>query len=334
MEQRLLVISPVRNEAAHFERVARGMAAQTRPPDLWLVVDDDSTDHTAELAESLAQEIPFLRVLRASHPQTATPVRDRLAAAAAPRTFNYGLHSVRWESFTHVSKLDGDIELPPRYFERLLGRFERDPDLGIAGGRLTELERRGWRLQGVPIEYHVRGALKCYTVECFRAIGGMEERLGWDTIDETVARMRGLRTRTFPDLIAIHHRPLASADGTLRGRARYGTAAYILHHSLPWVVLRSLKMARSRPEGLSGAAFLYGYFRAAARRTPRVEDPEFRRFMRRELRQRVRDAVTPATLRRRDGRNANDAGPAAIRKDWARPPVYPPSQPKERSWSW
>lgn len=287
MSQRLLVISPIRNEAEHLECVARAMAAQTRPPDLWLLVDDHSTDETYELAQRLAGEIPFITVLSApEHPPTLNP-RDRLASAAAPRTFNFGLNSVEWREFTHISKLDGDMELPPEYFERVLAEFETDEQLGMAGGLRNELVRGQWRLETVPAEHHVNGALKCYSRDCFESIGGIQERLGWDTIDETLARMHGFRTRTFEELIAIHHRPWASADGTLRGRARYGAAAYIVHFPAYWVALRSLKVATARPEGISGLAFLYGYFRAAFQRTPQVEDKEFRRAVRREIRGRV-----------------------------------------------
>lgn len=286
MGQRLLVISPIRNEAAHLERVARAMAAQTRPPDLWLLVDDGSTDGTYELGERLAGAIPFIVLLRAPERPLADP-RDRLASAAAPRAFNFGLEGARWRGYTHVAKLDGDMELPPRYFERILGEFAADPRLGLAGGLRTELVRGRWRLERIPHHHHVNGALKCYSRECLEAIGGIEERLGWDTIDETTARMRGFRTRTFEDLVAVHHRPWASADGTLRGRARYGAAAYVVHFPVYWVALRSLKIATARPEVVSGLAFLWGYARAALRRTPRVEDGELRRAVRREVRGRL-----------------------------------------------
>ncbi len=287
MSQSLLIISPVRNEGDHLERVARAMAAQTRPPDLWLLVDDHSTDDTYELAQSLAREFPFISPVRApEHPPLPNP-RDRLASAAAPRTFNFGLNSVDWRQFTHIGKLDGDMELPPEYFERVLGEFEADERLGMAGGLRNELVRGKWRLEKVPTEYHVNGALKCYSRDCFEAIGGVQERLAWDTIDETLARMHGFRTRTFENLVAIHHRPWASADGTLRGRARYGAAAYIVHFPAYWVALRSLKVAAARPEGISGLAFFYGYLRAAVQRIPQVENPGFRHSVRREIRGRV-----------------------------------------------
>jgi poly-beta-1,6-N-acetyl-D-glucosamine synthase len=298
--QRLLVISPVHNEAAHLELVAAAMERQTRPPDLWVLVEDNSSDDTPEILQRLAERIEFVQVMSTAELPPAASVKDRLASAAAPRTFNLGLDGVDWESFTHVAKLDGDIELAPDYFELLLAEFARDPSLGLAGGVLRERDGEGgWSAPHAANDYHVRGALKCYTRECLRAIGGIQERLGWDTIDEIYARMRGYRTRVFDDLIALHHRPWGSADGTLRGRARHGTCAYIVHFTLPWVALRAFKVARSRPRGLSGVAFLYGFLDSSIRRVPRVEDPEFRAFVRRELRERARIEFAERTGRRR-----------------------------------
>jgi biofilm PGA synthesis N-glycosyltransferase PgaC len=285
VDNRLLLITPVRNEAKHIVRTARALAAQSRPPELWLVVDDGSDDATPKLLAELEAEIEFLRVLSAPSRHTAAGP-DRLALAAEARAFNWALTTVDATAYTHIGKLDGDIELPSDYFESLLARFDADPELGIAGGSLIEPTRSGWRADPVP-GYHVRGALKLYSRACFEAIGGIDERLGWDTIDETYARMRGFATRSVPELVARHHRPVGTADGALRGHARHGECAYILHYGPGWVFLRSFKVATFWPFGLSGAAFLCGYLRSAARSQARVDDEQFRRFVRRELRQRL-----------------------------------------------
>lgn len=286
-QPRVLMISPVRNEGPHILAVARAVLAQELRPALWIAIDDGSTDDTLIQLRGLEREIPFLTVLRAPRDELAADSRDRLARAVEVRNFNIALAGARWRAHTHVMKLDGDVELPPSYLRVLLERFERDPRLGLAGGVLVEpTPGGGTRKIRIP-RHHVHGALKCYTRDCFEAIGGVQERLGWDTIDQTYARMRGFRTRSFADLVSIHHRPLASADGVLRGHARHGECAYVAHYSPAWVTLRALKVARRGPLGISGAAFLFGYLRAGARRVEQVPDPEYRLFTRRELRRRM-----------------------------------------------
>lgn len=332
-EPRVLVISPVRNEGAHIARVARALAAQTTPPASWVVIDDSSGDDTYEQLTALSDEIPFMTLLRA--PAQAPGARDRLARAAEVRNFNLAIEHAIADAkedeegpllrgpnplenpsanaqqhekgpprrgphplpFTHIMKLDGDIELPPHYLASLLERFAANPRLGLAGGVLVEPAANGaMRRIAIP-RHHVHGALKCWSKACFEAIGGVQERLGWDTIDETYARMRGFNTRNFADLVCIHHRPLASTDGQLRGHARYGECAYIVHYDALWVTLRALKMARRRPVGLSGVAFLLGYARAAVRGTERVPDAAYRSFTRRELRGRMLRPLSKAPVR-------------------------------------
>jgi poly-beta-1,6-N-acetyl-D-glucosamine synthase len=293
VEPRILIVSPVRNEAAHIERVVRAVAAQELPPARWIVADDRSDDGTLDILRRLEPELPFLTVVAAAEDPPGR-VRDRLARAAAPRNFNAGLAAAGdWREYTHVMKLDGDIELAPGYLRELMERFAADPALGLAGGVLDEpTADGGMRRIQIP-RVHVHGALKCYSRACFEAIGGVQERLGWDTIDETYARMRGFKAWSFPDVVSIHHRPLGSADGTVRGHARHGECAYIAHFTPSWVALRAVKVGTRRPRVLSGCAFLYGYVRAAARRVERVPDPEYRRFTHKELRRRMLGAIVP-----------------------------------------
>jgi poly-beta-1,6-N-acetyl-D-glucosamine synthase len=290
--KRLLIISPVRNETAHIELVVESVARQTRPPDLWLVVDDGSEDGTRARLELLASEIPFMRLL-------STPLGftrdsgDRHLVAAAPRAFNWALATTEWRGFTHIGKLDGDIELPADYFERLLAEFDRNPSLGIGGGTLVEHDGRDWQTMKVA-PHHVRGALKLYCRDCFEAIGGVQERLGWDGVDETYARMRGYETRSFDQLVARHHRRLGTADGAVRGKVRRGATDYVLGFHLPWAVAKSLKFAVGEPGPVAGAAYLCGYLQAAVTFVPRVEDPLYRSFVTRDQRRRLAQTLRAA----------------------------------------
>jgi hypothetical protein len=255
-----------------------------------------------------------MRVLRA--PEDTLPAgADRLALAAAPRVFNFGLANARRKDWAFVGKLDGDIELPPDYFEGLLVRFAVDPDLGIGGGTLTEFHGGQWRAHGTSHLEHVRGALKLYSRDCFEAIGGVRELLGWDGIDEVLARMYGYRTRSFPELVARHHRHTGTAQGRLRGHVRWGRCMYVEGYPAPWIALRSLKVATARPRIISGAAYLGGYLHAVARRVPRFDEPGYRRHLRGELRSRARAKLRLPAKRRKFG------GFEAVRQTTARAPL-------------
>jgi poly-beta-1,6-N-acetyl-D-glucosamine synthase len=282
---RLLIVTPIRNEAAHLDAVIDAMVRQSRRPDAWVLVDDNSTDGSRDLAEQRAREFPFMHTVSMPSDEHVG-ARDRLAVAAAVRAFNVGLRAVDRDHWDLIGKIDGDIEVPDDYFERLLADFTSDPTLGIAGGQIVERRRGRWTAVRVPA-HHAPGALKLYRSTCFQRIGGVPEVLGWDTIDEMYARMYGFSTRSHRDLVVLHHRPTGAADGVLRGRARHGACVYAARYPRYFVIGRSLKLAAAPPAGLSGAAFLWGYARAALTRAPRVEDTAFRRHVRTELRRRI-----------------------------------------------
>lgn len=297
---RVLLISPVHDEADHIERVVRAVAAQTRRPDAWMIVDDESADGSAELLAAMVAELPFARLVR-TPPGYTLDEGDRNAAGGPDRAWNYGLSQVRHREFTHIGKLDGDIVLPPNYLEQMLDRFRAEPSLGMAGGAVTEWRENRWWRMPTPDD-HVTAPARLYSVDCFDAIGGMPARMGADVITTVYAKMRGYRTQTFRDLPVRHLRPMATADGVRRGRKRQGAYQYIVYYPVTWALLRALVVAaRFRPYGLSGYWYLQGYLGAALSRSARVDDPEWRAFARAEQRARSRAGVRRALKRLRGG---------------------------------
>jgi biofilm PGA synthesis N-glycosyltransferase PgaC len=296
--ERVLLITPARDEIEHLEQVADGLLAQTRPPDVWLVVDDNSADGTTELLAALGERVSFLRTVHT--PPGYTDVGDDRNAAGGPdRAFNFGLEHVDLADFTKLGKLDADIVLPPDFIESMLARFAAEPELGAAGGAVTEPRAGEWVLMKTPLD-HPTPQSRIYTRECFEAIGGMPARMGADVITTMRAKMLGYTTRTFLDLPVQHLRPMATADGVRRGRRRQGEYQYIVHYYPLWMLARAAVVAvRFQPRGLSGLWFLEGYVRAILGPVQPVDDPALRAFVRREQRMRVRRAIA-----RRIGRRA------------------------------
>src|SRR3954471_24956295 len=56
------VLVPTYNERANLECLRRGLATVMREGDRVLVIDDSSPDGTGEVADRLAQELPFVDV--------------------------------------------------------------------------------------------------------------------------------------------------------------------------------------------------------------------------------------------------------------------------------
>ena len=242
-----------------------------------MIVDDGSSDDTVAVARRWERELDFVTVLEAPRTSARAPTTSPSRRAAHARSTS-GSSTPAGAITTTSASSTATSSSHREWFATLLDRFAADERLGLAAGRLAEPTPSGWQQIPIPA-IHVHGAVKLYRRECLEAIGGVPERLGWDTIDETYARMRGYEAHSYVDLVARHHRAWGSADGRLRGRARHGECAWILHQT---AALGRAAVAEGRAgaaaSGSPGAAFLFGYMRAAVRRVPRVEDREFRRL--------------------------------------------------------
>jgi glycosyltransferase involved in cell wall biosynthesis len=257
-------ITPARDEEQNLPRLATALASQTHPPRRWVIVDNGSTDRTAAIARELAAAHEWISLL--SIPGEADPVRGRPIV----RAFMAGLAELEPQPELVVN-LDADISFGPDYFERLAAAFASDRRLGIASGSGHELEDGRW------CQRHLTGT----TV--WGAVLPLEERLGWDGIDEFRANARGWSTRTITDLPFHHHRPEGSRDGSWRSRVEQGRAAHYMGYRPSYLLMRAAFNARRGP---AAAGLLWGYAGQVLRRAERESDPEARGYVRRRQRAR------------------------------------------------
>lgn len=262
------IITPVRNEADNLPRLADAVLAQTQRPGFWTIVDNGSEDGTVELARSLAAEHGWIRVLQ-------IPSLPPGRGAPIVRSFHAGL-AKRPQQVDVVVGIDADVAFDPDYLERLVAEFTADGRLGIASGSGWEEIRGAWRERHLTGST-VWGATRAYRRECLEELLPLEERLGWDGIDEFKANALGWRTRIVPGLGFRHHRREGSRDGGLRARVAQGDFCWYVGYRPTYVLLRAaFNLTRDRAAG----GIVWGYARGAITRAPRLRDERARAYVR------------------------------------------------------
>ncbi len=275
-----VVVTPAFNEAAFIERTIQSVVRQTVRPLAWVVVDDGSADETGRIVQEYCRCHDWIRYLR----------RERVAGqtyyASNVYAIQEGLRSLDGTAYAYLAILDADIELCPDYYEAVLGRFARYPELGIATG--TYLEKEGGGFVEARIDRRsTPKAIQVFRRECYERIGGYIafRNGGEDSGVEVLARMHGWQTWSFPDIQVIHNRPVGTGDGRslLRARFRLGLTDYCLGTHPVFMILKCAKRCVwERPYVLSGllrmVGFSYGCFRRESRQMP----TEAVRFLRQE----------------------------------------------------
>ena len=286
------IVSPVKDEASHLALTAASIRAQTLRPAQWVIVDDGSTDGTRELARQLASEHDWITALDSG------AAGDRARGGRVVRAFELGKRALHDEP-DFVVKLDGDVQLPPDYFECIEQTFDGDPRAGIVGGRVLVHDGRKWVPERIG-KHTVHGAIKAYRTACLKEIGGLRPAMGWDGIDEYAAKARGWKVIPIDGLTVLHHRQRGSKQRWWRARLEEGRGAHYMGYRPSFVVVRAgYRMLVEKPPLLGGAALFAGWLHAAATREPVVDDPQAVAALRAEQRQRLRGRrARPQTVSR------------------------------------
>ncbi|MGW4892632.1 bifunctional polysaccharide deacetylase/glycosyltransferase family 2 protein [Kitasatospora sp. NPDC004240] len=224
------VIVPAYNETAGIEAAVRSLLASDHPVEV-IVVDDGSTDGTADLVESLA--LPYVRVIRQEN-------------AGKPAALNTGIAAARAELLVMV---DGDTVFEPDAVRMLVQPFA-DPAVGAVSGNAKVVNRGGLLGRWQHIEYvvgfnldrrlfdlaecmpTVPGAVGAFRRSAVLAVGGVgEETLAEDT-DLTMALCRDGWRVVYEEKAKAWTEAPASLSALWRQRYRwcYGTLQAMWKH--------------------------------------------------------------------------------------------------------
>lgn len=253
---KFLIIIPAHNEENNISFCLESLKKQNFQDFVCMIVNDGSTDRTAEIINNFKNQDSRFRVLDL---QTS----EHSPGAKVVRTFDKGLQALDWKDFDVVCKYDADIVFPTNYLEKINQTFETNPKAGIVSGLVyikkyksnSEIKnlrnpnenwldfsnKNGeWIFENLSSKNHVRGPVKAYRKECFEDMNGLRTVLGWDNLDILLAKKHGWDVVTIKDLWVKHLRPTAYKYKSQKAE-KLGQYFYNIGLSLPLAIISSAK---------------------------------------------------------------------------------------------
>lgn len=244
---KILIIIPAHNEEKNIFYCLKSLEQQTFEDFKVVVVNDGSTDKTAEIAGEFVSKNPNFQLLNLEK-------SEHQPGAKVVRTFNAGLKSQSLTTFDIICKFDADIIFPRNYLKKISEVYTINPKAGMVSGIVKvnksvfekELafdfqdEKRQWQFENLSSKHHVRGPVKSYRKQCFDDMNGLRTVLGWDNIDVMLAQKHGWEVVTIKDLWVKHLRPTAYKYKNQKAE-KLGEYFYNIGLNLPLAAVSSLK---------------------------------------------------------------------------------------------
>ena len=277
------IVIPAHNEEAFIALTLDSLISQTILPKKLVIVNDNSTDKTAEIVTAYVKAFPFISLVN----KTSSAIH--LPGSKVIQAFHKGFETLD-EAYDVIVKLDADLILPNNYFETILSIFANDASIGMAGG-FAYIEKNGaWILENLTDKDHIRGAFKAYRKACFQQIGNLKPAMGWDTVDELLSKFYGWKVVTDASLIVKHLKP-TGANYNKTARYKQGEAFYTLGYGFLITSIASAKLAMMKKQPLLFLDYISGFWKAKAAKTPLLVTPEQAKFVRKYRLKKMKEKI-------------------------------------------
>ena len=271
-----VIITPFLNEETVIGDLIKSVIAQELQPAKWVLVDDGSTDNSVKIIQKITKDEDWISLVQLDHKS-----QKRSIGAKIINAFNSGLVTISIDDYDIIMKLDADLILPENYIKEIAQQFTNNPSIGLCGGVCGLVEHGEIKLERKTNLDHVRGALKAYRKECFKQIGGLVNRMGWDSVDEYKARYHNWEVKVLPDLMVAHLKETNIKTGHTRASFKNGIMLYTIRFDIPLLMTNVLKRLLWKPYIIQGLAILCGYCYAFLSREEKIIDKKLGKFIRR-----------------------------------------------------
>lgn len=248
------IVIPAHNEEAYIGKTLQSLVEQTVLPKQLVIVNDHSTDATQSIVEHYASTYNWITLVNTSSSTLHLPGSKIIHA------FNKGLATLDY-NYDVICKFDADLIFPNNYLKILATHFKNKPQLGMASG-FCYIENNGeWILENLTNKDHIRGALKAYRKTCFEQIGQLKASMGWDTVDELLAKHHGWDILTDASLQVKHLKPTGKSYNKA-SKYLQGEAMYKMRYGFLITLISAMKLAHRKGSFRLFKDYMSGYFKA------------------------------------------------------------------------
>ncbi len=251
---KIYIIIPAHNEERFISKTLESLISQTCIPERIVVVNDNSTDNTANIAHEFTQKYDFISLI-----STASS-KDHMPGSKVINAFYQGYNTLDKE-YDIICKFDADLIFPTNYLEKITTHFQEKETIGMVGGFCYIEKNQKWILENLTNKDHIRGALKAYRKACFEDIKGLKPAMGWDTIDELLAQYHKWDIKTDASLKVQHLKPTGNTYNP-KAKHKQGEAFYRMRYGFRITLIASFKLAllKKRPKLILD--YLQGFYKA------------------------------------------------------------------------
>ena len=273
-----VLITPARDEGQYIERTLVSVCNQSLLPLRWVIVNDGSTDETEKIVSSYLQGHSFIRLINST--------RDgQRNFGSKVKAFKEGYRLVADLEYEYIGNLDADISFGTDYFKDLLGEFEKEQLLGLAGGIVQENINGKYFAQKTSLN-SVCGSTQIFRRKCYESIGGyIPIKVGGiDTAAEILARANGWIVKTFPEYKVFAHRRVGTGIGRhiLKTKFNQGISNYLLGYHPLFQVISSLSRMGESPILFGSVFMITGYFWAFLKKSKKLLPIDTQQYLRSE----------------------------------------------------
>ncbi|WP_242132812.1 glycosyltransferase [Aestuariivivens marinum] len=248
------IVIPAHNEARVIGLTLDSLLNQTLLPKKLVVVNDNSTDSTKDIVKDYTEKHAWITLVNSKSSN------EHLPGSKIINAFYKGYNTID-EDYDVICKFDADLIFPPNYLECLAVHFNSSPNLGLISG-FCYVEKNGqWVLENLTRKDHIRGALKAYRKDCFIQIGKLKPSMGWDTVDELLAKFYGWKIITDESLHVKHLKP-TGASYNKNSKYLQGEAMYKMRYGFLITLISALKLAFKKKKLQLFKDYMGGYFKA------------------------------------------------------------------------